>query len=134
VGADTGHFAVRSVAHRAGKASKSVAVKGNGYGAPGDNWRAAGSSVLLVYAALIIPAVIAYEVGQSMSFLEGRQCTETLWEEYKTRGEEVYKYSAHGEAEQNHMAVDRLCSARPSPSRAAVGGSHAVGRTVRRPF
>jgi len=58
---DTGYFEVRSVAHQAGKASKSVAVKGNGYDALEDNWRAAGWSVLLVCATLIIPAVIVYE-------------------------------------------------------------------------
>jgi len=61
-----------------------------------------------------------------MAFPEGQECTETPWGEYN--------YSAHVEPGQSHMTVDRLCSAHSSPSRIAVGGSHVVGRTVRRPF
>jgi len=57
-----GHFAVHSVDRRVDKASKSVAVEGNGYDALECNWGVVGS-VRLVYAALINPAVIDGEVG-----------------------------------------------------------------------
>jgi len=65
-----------------------------------------------------------------MVFLEGQECTKTLWVGDKARGEAWSNYSAHAKVEQSHMAVDRLYSVDSSPSRAAVGGSHVVGRTL----